>query len=115
MTWIAKGRGGTGGVQGGVVGWVRGQCTLPFHAHRWVFTRPMVSQDQPTTPSPSPSYKKPHSHTAFLHTSLFIFLSSLKANQQPPARDEDEQCHHGILKEKAIKQRPWRGSPRAKG
>ncbi|KAK8511849.1 hypothetical protein V6N11_050493 [Hibiscus sabdariffa] len=52
-------------------------------------------------------------------TSLFIFSLFFKANRQQAARtryrDEDEQRHHGILKEKAIEQRPWRGSPRAKG
>ncbi|KAH1031241.1 hypothetical protein J1N35_043415 [Gossypium stocksii] len=70
-----------------------GGTARPFMPHPWLFTRPMnVRQD---------------------HTFLPIRTPLTSAAAQ--GRDEDEQWQHGSLKEKVIKQRCWRGPPRAKG
>ncbi|XWS23281.1 hypothetical protein CRYUN_Cryun29cG0108000 [Craigia yunnanensis] len=86
-----------GGVQlvlsGGLGGTAR-----PLMPHRWLFTRPIETHNSQSLLS---IFSSPHSQ------------SSNSSSAQ--GKDEDEQCHHGTLKEKDIKQRPWRGPPRAKG
>ncbi|KAA3488313.1 reverse transcriptase [Gossypium australe] len=52
--------------------------------------------------------EKPDDHT-------FLPIRTPLTSAAAQGRDEDEQWQHGSLKEKVIKQRFWRGPPRAKG